>query len=354
MFHFLILIIALPLWAYEKKEVRETNLPSSPIQVYENKEEPNAQVKNIAPVQQTEEEDSPKTIIIREQPPVQVYSVPLTPQDKLSKARKQAEEETENTIKTRLELLRLKDEKARMEQLLTPLEDEHISTVQQPEKTTPDESAAPSSQRTTRYFLHAGMGHLDHYTRRTPYPQSIQRIGTASSLGLGLYDSHKFSIGYTWIFSKHQIIYPIPGMAPNLFSFNLQSHSITLKYYVLSKHSKLIKPFIGAAASFNIRNYKTLVDELRKYDPNYYDPSYYWHERVSKAFQGALTAGVELLISRYFLIGLDLRFYMNIHDLQDIWLSKDRFYYSQAFQVQMPLPEEMSWYNLQGFIRILL
>ena len=73
------------------------------------------------------------------------------------------------------------------------------------------------------------------------------------------------------------------------------------------------------------------MDELRKHDPSYNDPSYYWHERFSKAFQGALTAGFELLISRYFVIGLDLRFYMNIHDLEDIWLTKDQFYYSQAF-----------------------
>ena len=120
MFYFFILAIALPLWAYEKKEVQETNLRSSPIQVYESKETPtdsyenkerptesNIQVKN--PVQQTEQNASgPQTIIIREQPPVQVYSAPLTPQEKLSKARKQAEEETENTIKTRFRAFKAK------------------------------------------------------------------------------------------------------------------------------------------------------------------------------------------------------------------------------------------------------
>ena len=215
MFHFFILAIALPLWAYEKKEVQQTNLRSSPIQIYESEEKstesnaPETNTENIDLVQQKAEQNSssPQTIIIREQPPVQVYSAPLTSQEKLSRARKQAEEETEKTIKTRLELLRLKDEKNRMEQLLNPLQDEHIS-VQQPQKTSTESMPPPTLQRTRKYFLHAGMGYLNHHTRRTPYPQSIQRVGYSSSLGLGLYDSHRFSIGYTWTFSKHQIIYP--------------------------------------------------------------------------------------------------------------------------------------------------
>ena len=361
MFYFFILAISLPLWAYEKKEVRQDQLPSSPIQVYESQEEKAAaqtkeQGRVFMPDNETAsrtkkpdetpvQQNSPTTIIIREQPPVQVYSEPLTPQEKLSRARKQAEEHTENKIRTRLELLRLKDEKTRMDQLLSPLQDENVS-VQQPQKSAPvQEVKAP---RTHNYFFHVGPGYVNHYTKNSPYPKAIERMGTSWAVGLGLYESHKFSIEYTFNFSKHRVVYPPVNYQydPRYTQFDLIIHSIALKYYILPGR---IKPFVGLIGSFNAREYSTELEQFHRYNP-----IFYWDKRPSKSFQGGVVAGAEVLIGQNFVIGLDFRFSMNIHDLKDIGIAKeDHYYYYTAFQAQQPLPEDMQLYNLQGFFRIL-
>ncbi len=340
MFRFFIILLALPAGAYEREE--EPQLPSSPIRVYENSEE--EKPAGQTPVQMQREQ-----VIIREQPPIQVYSAPLTPQEKLTRARKQAEEQTENKLKTRLELLRLKDEKARMDKLLSPFEDQHISVPEEQGVLKPEPSVPAQTPSARKYFLHLGLGRLNHYNRNPHYPESIQRLGASLTGGLGLYESQKLSIEYTYSFSKHRVVYaPVnPLFNPTHTRFDLHSHSLGLKYYVLS--SGLIRPFLGGVASLNIRSYTTEVAESHRYDP-----FYYWNERASRAFQGAFVTGAELFITQNFVLGLDLRLYMNIYDLQDMWVQKtEQYYYYTVFETTQPLPEEMSWYNLQGFVRFL-
>ena len=349
MFHFFILILALPVWAYEKEEVQQTKLPSSPIQVYESQssEEELAQTqeRDTIPVQQ-EQQNAP-VIIIREQPPVQVYSEPLTPQDKLSKARRQAEEQTENKLRNRLELLRLKDEKTRMDKMLSPLEDADVS-VQQSTQSAPVEEKVSEPQKTRRAFIHLGMGYLNHYTSRAPHPESIERRGAAFTGGFGLYESNRFSIEYLLNFSRHRVVYPPINSQydPRLTLFDLYSHSITIKYYILPGR---LKPFIGLVGSLNTREYSTDLAEH-----HLYNPIYYWDKRSSNAFQGGFTAGAELSITQKFVVGLELRWSLNIHDLKDLGVEKpNHYYYYAAFQAEQPLPEDMSLYGLQGFFRIL-
>ncbi len=345
MFRFFIAILALPIWAYEKEGVQQTKLPSSPIQVYESQDDEEVartKEQDIAPVQQGQQ--NPPVVIIREQPPIQVYSEPLTPQDKLTRARRQAEEQTENKIKSRLELLRLQDEKARMDKLLSPLEDQHVSVPQQKESApvqTPKESAR-------KYFIHLGMGHLNHYNRSVYHPDSIERLGASFTAGFGIYEFQKLSLEYTFNFSKHRVAYPPMNHLynPTHTRFSLYSHSIALKFYILSDR---IRPFIGAVASLTKRSYTTEVAEHHRYDP-----FFYWNERASTAIQGAFVTGAELFITQNFVVGLDLRLYMNIHDLKDEWIKRTHhYYYYTAFETPQALPEEMSWYNLQGFVRFL-
>ena len=347
MFHFVtVLLLTLPAWAYERQE--QSPLPSSPIRVYENSEE--EKLRQAPPVQVQQKEQRP-LVIIREQPPVQVYSEPLTSQEKLTRARKQAEDHTEDKIKTRLELLRLKDEKARMDKLLNPLKDEDVAAPAQSQHEKP---SAPSSSRALlssdrQYFIHLGMGRLNHHNQSPQqYSDSIERLGSSFTGGLGLYESEKFSIEYTYTFSKHRVSFPIqnPLYNPTNTLFNMHSHSVALKYYIASG---VIRPFIGAVGSFNIRSYKTEVAAHHTYDP-----FFYWNDRSSKAWQAAFVTGAELFISQNIVLGLDLRFYMNIYDLQDIWVQNtDKYYYYTVFQTHQALPEEMSWYNFQGFVRFL-
>ncbi|MDE0151245.1 MAG: hypothetical protein OXK80_01950 [Bdellovibrionales bacterium] len=343
MFRFFILILAVPSWAYEREEVQQTKLPSSPIQVYESQssETDSAQAQEQAPVQQTQQNP---VIIIREQPSVQVYSEPATPQEKLSRARKQAEEQTENKIRTRLELLRLQDEKARMDKVLSPLEDQDVS-VQQSTEPAPVQKTIDTTQKSRFSFVHIGMGYLNHYTRSAPYPESIERRGTAFAGGFGLYESRKFSIEYIFNFSRHRVVYPIvnPQYDPRYTLFDLYSHSIAIKYYILSGR---LKPFVGLVGSLNMREYSTDVAEHLRYTP-----MYYWHKRHSTAFQGGVTAGAELFITRRFVAGLELRWSLNIHDLKD--MGSNHHYYFATFQAEQPLPEDMSLYGIQGFFRIL-
>ena len=351
-FRFVILMLIFPIWAYEKEGPQQTKLPSSPIQVYESQDEEEAgelvqvqaQERERIPVQQ-EQQTSPTTIIIREQPPVQVYSQPSTPQDKLSRARKQAEEHTENKIRTRLELLRLKDEKARMDQLLSPLDDQHIS-VQQGNPAPVQQPAVETFKQARKFFIHVGMGYLNHYNSNSPYPQSIERLGSSFTAGFGLYEFDRFSLEYTFSYSKHRVAYPPINNIhynPTETVFRLRGHSLALKYYLSSQR---IKPFIGAIISLNRRSYSTAIGELYRRDP-----IFYLEGRVVTAVQGGVITGLELFITQRIVLGLDARFYMNIHDLEDA-LGKNNYYYT-VFQIQQPLPEEMSWYNLQGFIRIL-
>lgn len=349
-FRFFILILAFPSWAYEREEVQHKKLPTSPIQVYESQSsaENSVQAQKQAPVQQTQQNP---VIIIREQPPVQVYSEPATPQQKLSKARKQAEEQTENKIRTRLELLRLQDEKARMDKMLSPLEDEDVS-VQQSAKPAPVQKTIDTPQKSRFSFVHIGVGYLNHYTRSAPYPQSMERRGTAFSGGFGLYESSRFSIEYIFNFSRHRVLYPPVNTQydPRYTLFDLYKHSVALKYYILSGR---LRPFVGIVGSLNMREYTTDLAEQHLL----YTPMYYWHKRTSKAFQGGVTAGAELFITRRFVAGLEFRWSLNIHDLRDIGIEKPNHYYYYtayaAYQAEQPLPEDMSLYGIQGFFRIL-
>ena len=350
MFHFFILILAFPVWAYEKEEVQQSALPSSPIQVYESRDSEKKLVQtqerdDTIPVQK--EQQNPPVIIIREQPPVQVFSEPVTPQEKLSKARKQAEEQTENKIRTRLELLRLQDEKARMDKVLSPLEDADVS-VQQSTPAPVQEKEIIEPQKARRAFIHLGMGYLSHYTRSAPFPESIERRGATLTAGFGLYESNKFSIEYLLSFSRHRVVYPPINSQydPRFTLFDLYSHSIAFKYYVLSGR---LKPFIGLVGSLNTREYST---DLAEY--HLYNPIYYWDKRSSNAFQGGATLGAELSVTQKFVVGLELRWSLNIHDLKDMGIEKpNHYYYYTAFQAEQPLPEDMSLYSMQGFFRIL-
>ena len=349
MFHFFILILAFPTWAYEREEVQNY---SSPIQVYESSEKEPVQAKEEAPVTQN------PVIIIREQPSVQVYSEPLTPQEKLSRARKQAEEQTENKIRTRLELLRLQDEKTRMDKILTPLEDQDVS-IQNPEKTPPVQKQMEETHNVHHpyyvdnhflFFVHIGGGYLNHYTRSAPHPDSIERRGIAFSGGAGLYldESKRLSIEYTFNFSRHRVVYPILNVQydPRFTLIDLYSHSVSLKYYILSGR---LRPFVGLVGSWNIREYTTELAEISRYSP-----IYYWDKRSSDAFQGGVTAGAELILSRRFFAGLELRWSLNIHDLKDIGIQNPNHnYYFARFQAEQPLPEDMSLYGIKGFLRIL-
>lgn len=349
MFRFFILILALPVWAYEKQE---TQFSSSPIKVYESQdsEEELIQKKQEASSLREQQTSSSPAIIIREQPPVQVYSEPLTPQEKLVRTRKQAEEQTEDRIKTRLELLRLRDEKARMDKILSPLDDQHVDVQQTQQRPPIKQEIVEKPQQTRKYFIHLGMGRLNHYTRNLPTPQSIERIGASFTAGFGLYELRKISVEYTFNYSRHSIPYTLnnPSYNPIFTKFHLYSHSLALKYYLFSDR---LRPFIGAVASINRRSYTTTVQERYRYSSDFY-----WNDRSSHALQGAFVTGAELFLAERFIVGIDIRFYVNIYDLEDAWVRKTSYYrhYYEAFQVQQPLPEEMSWYNIQGFFRFLL
>jgi len=343
-FYFFILVLALPVWAYEKEETQRTKLPSSPIQVYESRDSEEhliqTQERDDAVSAEKEKQQNLPVIIIREQPPVQVYSEPLTPQEKLSKARKQAEQQTEDKIRTRLELLRLKDEKARMDKVLDPLEDKDVSVPESAKPAPVQEKASEPFQKSHRFFGHFGIGHLYHHTRRASYSKPIERRGYLYVGGAGLYESN-ISIEYTFNFSKHRVNYP--QTYPRHTLFNLYSHSIAFKYYVSSGR---LKPFIGLTGSLNIRKYTTDIADYYSHPP-----TYYWDQRSSSAFQGGATAGAELWISQKFVAGLEFRWSLSIYSLKDIGTEKESYY--SNYLGEQPEPEDMSLYGIQGFFRIL-
>ena len=157
-----------------------------------------------------------ETIQINEQAPIQVYSAPLTHEEKLSQARIRAEQETENKIRARLETMRLREEQKRLNQILTPLEDESVATQTPVPVTDPTQSHTHSdhgysdhshSDRSSHFlsdkgfFVQLSIGQLYYFLNRYPQISNSNFQNRNSylqklSLGIGTYFS-RVSLEYS-------------------------------------------------------------------------------------------------------------------------------------------------------------
>ena len=324
------------------------------------------------------EENSPvstqlsETIHISEQTPIQVYSAPLTPQEKLSQARIKAEQETEYKIRARLETMRLREEQKRLEQILTPLEDENVAT-QTPAPATSlapsdpsyvdhshvDHSHSPhsSGSKTKRgFFIQISISQLYYFLNRYPQIsnsnfQSHNDYFEKLSLGLGAYFS-RMSLEYSPYFSKYRLTY-----SESIYNnIKLRSHEVAAKFYFYQSGS--IRAFIGVLGAFQNRTYQTdesvWNEQVERYSSGYSGFQrniFTWQGRKSRTFQAGMTAGLETLLNQRIAIGGEIRGFINMYDLEDQWNQKYSYFY-QIFP-ESRSPENWSWSRLQLYFRFI-
>ena len=300
-------------------------------------------------------QESSAHIQVREQPPMQVYSVPLSSQEKLSQARRRAEQQTEDKIRSRLETMRLKEEQERLSKILTPLEDENVvtHTSSSPEPSEPS-SIDPSYERKTRFFIQLEVGKLYYFLQA--YPQITYNNFQFSnnylqilSLGLGVYFS-RISLEYSPHYSSYRLLYT--GDIYN--NVKLYSHELAAKFYFHTQSSS-VRPFIGILAAFQNRTYQTdqaiWNKQILQHTGGLARDIFTWQGRKSHTLQAGMVAGLEAHLNSQLTIGAEMRGFVNVYDLEDRWNQQNVYYY-QVFP-NSPSPEEWSWYRLHLYARYL-
>ena len=312
----------------EEAQTERSNYETPPIQIYEERPQ-----NSPSPVQQASE-----------QPPIQVLSRPLSPQEKLTRARQNAEKTTEDKIRTQLEVMRLKDEQKRLKQVMAPLEQSPGAVYEKapsPIETT-QQSVQPAPEKSGSFFLHFGVGTLDDFNANPGYLVTYGNIYTG---GVGVYEGESLSVEYTYSYSKHRLAYTLLGDFHN--NINLHNSIFSLKFYPLKRYKKF-KPFVGIAASYSYRYYTTDLEEWYKGLPNYRQYYHHWHGKRSNTIKGGLVAGAEMRISKFLVLGVDAHYFINVHNFQNRWNTAQSFFYTHYQQ----FPEELNWYKLQAFLRI--
>ncbi len=299
---------------------------------------------------------SEQVIQVNEQAPIQVYSVPLSPQEKLSQARRRAEQHTEDKIRTRLETMRLREEQERLNKILTPLGDEHVAAPA-PLVSNEQTHSYHSKNKASSFFIQLGVGKLYYFLNSYPRLSYQNFQGSNNymqilSAGLGVYFS-RISLEYSPYYNTYRLFYPTDVYN----NIKLYSHELAAKFY-FNVQSGSIRPFIGVLAAFQTRTYQTDIDTWNERVARFSTYRgltkniFTWRGRQSQTLQAGMTAGLEAHLNSHLIIGGEVRGFTNMYDLKDRWNQQQVSYYYQVFP-NSPAPEEWSWYRLQFYARYL-
>ena len=340
---------------------------------------------NFGALAQTEEEDeadlieeeqkSPQIIIyenpqqksplINEQVPENVYGSPIpTRREKIIEERQKAEQETENIIQERLELMRIRDEKERLRQLMGPLNEQPNVIHSEESSELKKPSSKKSVKRSRPYFFSFGGGYLNFnnysltqslftqsgiydYNYGSPFGYGYGGYGNYYPYGGNFYGIYPYSSGnffrdryifssYLWSASigiqegnrvsfEYKLTWSGHVMSPDVVTgesrFLFLSHTGILKYFLTSGN---VRPFLGLGISFNQRF---------AVPPILYGISSLYH-----SFAAGPVAGIEIFLGERWAIGAMGRYTVNVYQLSS---HRDFFYNQNSYYYPRRIPEEM-------------
>ena len=262
--------------------------------------------QQTAPVVVIDENSAPSSSEIPSQPIAIEPQPALSKAEKLQESRKKLEQQTTDTLREKLEIMRLQDEQKRLNQLLPDSSTQPETEVVSPASQQAQGAVSNASRKSVvgRAYIAPGIGWIDYVdTFRSPYYNTVNLNEVINprylfSFGLGGYLTNHLSMEVIGAMSKHLLRFPnYNNNYQNRFT-QYTSHILLKTHLALNK----FRPFFGVAMAVSLRRYSPDPAQLSPYGGIYLpliaSTSYF-------DFDGGLTVGLDLLFTHQFGLGCE-------------------------------------------------